>query len=268
MRKTAIAFLALGLLVASTAFASNVVRISQVYGGGGASTTPVTYKQDYVELFNNSGAPVNIGGWYLAYASSVGNYGSTQQIPANTTIPACGYLFIACGTVGTAGSDFPITPDLTYTSPNMSATDGKISLISVGPVGTGTCPGGTVVDHVSYGASTACEGTPTAKLSKTTGAVRKSAGAQDTDNNVNDFNIVTAPVPRNTASARNPSCAVAVGACCLPPLPTGGCIIVSAAQCGILGGTYIGNGTLCTPDPCPATPTNGTTWGQIKTIYR
>jgi hypothetical protein len=70
----------------------------------------------------------------------------------------------------------------------------------------------------------------------------------------------------NSASARNPDCVVPVGACCLPPLPDG-CIIVSGAQCGLMGGFYIGDWTLCLPDPC-ATPTQSRSWGRLKTLYR
>jgi hypothetical protein len=36
--------------------------------------------------------------------------------------------------------------------------------------------------------------------------VRNSNGNSDTDNNVNDFAIVTNPVPRNSQSPKNPAC--------------------------------------------------------------
>jgi spore coat protein A len=38
------------------------------------------------------------------------------------------------------------------------------------------------------------------------------------------------------------------GACCVPG---SGCTVVSPTQCTTLGGTYQGNNTTCSPDPCP-----------------
>ena len=40
------------------------------------------------------------------------------------------------------------------------------------------------------------------------------------------------------------------GACCLP---VGDCTVVSATECATQGGTYQGDGTLCTPNPCGIT---------------
>jgi FtsP/CotA-like multicopper oxidase with cupredoxin domain len=42
----------------------------------------------------------------------------------------------------------------------------------------------------------------------------------------------------------------ATGACCLP---SGSCSIVTSSQCASLGGTYQGDGSSCTPNPCPLT---------------
>lgn len=39
----------------------------------------------------------------------------------------------------------------------------------------------------------------------------------------------------------------AVGACCIPI----GCTITSATQCAVQSGTYQGDGSVCTPNPCP-----------------
>lgn len=40
-----------------------------------------------------------------------------------------------------------------------------------------------------------------------------------------------------------------VGACCIPGVP---CQIVGATQCQQMGGTYLGDYTVCQPNPCPA----------------
>ncbi|HET9233640.1 MAG TPA: DNRLRE domain-containing protein, partial [Candidatus Eisenbacteria bacterium] len=55
------------------------------------------------------------------------------------------------------------------------------------------------------------------------------------------------------------------GACCLP---TGNCAELTSAQCTSQGGSYQGDGTSCTPDPCSGTPITVTV-GSMKdnTLY-
>jgi opacity protein-like surface antigen len=65
------------LLVASASMAD--VVISQVYGGGGASTGSPAYTNDYVELFNRGSSAADISGYSLQYGSAAGNFG--RQIP-------------------------------------------------------------------------------------------------------------------------------------------------------------------------------------------
>lgn len=57
------------------------------------------------------------------------------------------------------------------------------------------------------------------------------------------------------------NCALPTGACCDE---VGNCTITTAADCT---GTYLGDGTVCDPNPCP-TAVQPTTWGQIKANYR
>ncbi len=67
--------------------------------------------------------------------------------------------------------------------------------------------------------------------------------------------------------ALDAGCGVAYppGACCLPG---GTCVVVSAYICSMQQGSYLGNGTLCQPDPCQPTPVERTSWGRIKAAYR
>ena len=66
------ALLALPLAAVSVpALAVNHVVISQVYGGGGGSA-PVTYKRDYIELYNPTSAAVSLAGWSVQYGSATG----------------------------------------------------------------------------------------------------------------------------------------------------------------------------------------------------
>lgn len=186
---------------------STTVVISQVYGGGGGSAATNTYKQDFVELHNISTTTQTLTGYSLQYGSAAGAFSSVAAIPAGTSIPAGGYLLVSLGTVGTGGADFPVAADINLNL-NLSATGGKILLSSQATtVGCGatatpcTLPSAAIVDLVSYNANNAEGGASIAALSGSTGAVRKSNGCQDTDNNAADFDVVSAPVPRNSATA-------------------------------------------------------------------
>lgn len=220
MKRTLTPFLALALVIvcASSAMAANAVRISQVYGGGGGSGT---YLNDYVELFNDSPVAAAIGGWSLQYGSATGtSFGSAAvniaNIPAGAVIQPCSYYLVQVGTPGTSGAPLPVTPDLVNpTGPNMSQSAGKIALIN-NQVGNNACSGNTTggiyVDVVGYGSGTGLcyETAPTGGLNNATVDVRKSDGAQDTDNNSADFNQVsTANVTiHNSQSPQNPACQV------------------------------------------------------------
>lgn len=52
------------------------------------------------------------------------------------------------------------------------------------------------------------------------------------------------------------------GACCLSD---GSCTITTQTDCA---GQYMGNGTVCDPNPCPPVPVELKSWGSIKNQYR
>jgi len=229
---TLLVALALGTLLAQSAFAANAVRISQQYGSG--SGTGATYNRDYIELFNNSASPVNIGGWSIQYGAATGTVGfggsaaQVSNIPANTMIAPCGYFLISIGTAGTIGAALP-TPDLIgNTALNMSGTAGKVALISnqTAPTlcgGGGNSVGGAFVDVLGYGTANCFETAPAPATTATTAATRGGGGMTDIDNNSSDFTSVL-PAPRNSASPKNTQCLI--------------------------------------------TPANSSTWGQLKLHYR
>ena len=221
---TILAATALLALVATSAFASsNAIRISQVYGGGGATSGTPSWQQDYVELFNYSAASVDVGGWAIEYGSSTGTwnnaggstYSSNYVLPAGTHIQPCGYLLIAfkLSTAVYTGTDLAtvVAPDFysTATPGSMSGTNGKV-LVATTLSGTAVACGAEgvmIMDKVAYGSSSTCaETTPTASLSTTTGDVRNVGGTVDTGSNVADFTVTTNPVPHNAASALNATC--------------------------------------------------------------
>lgn len=55
-----------------------------------------------------------------------------------------------------------------------------------------------------------------------------------------------------------------VGACCFP---TGGCLLGEEPDCQAAGGSYLGDGTDCDPNPCGGTPVDAGTWGRIKARF-
>ncbi len=83
----------------------------------------------------------------------------------------------------------------------MSATNGKLALVSNSQNLAGDCPLGDpdIVDFVGYGTTATChEGSANTPAPSNTNAIfRKNNGAQDTDQNGTDF-ITGAPNPRRT----------------------------------------------------------------------
>ena len=182
---------------ANTAVAvSPDIVISQVYGGGG--NAGATLRNDFIELFNLGTSAVNVTGWSVQYAATAGT--NWQKTDLTGWIKPGRYYLIQ-EAQGTGGTTSLPTPHAIGTIP-MAAGAGKVVLLNSNVLTTaGTvCPtGSAVVDIVGYGSSTTCsETSPTGSTSNTTAAIRKSAGAQDTDNNGADFTI-GAPTPRATA---------------------------------------------------------------------
>lgn len=216
------------LLLALASFAgfsqSTTIVISQAYGGGGGATG--TYLFDYVELHNVSNVTQSLTGYSLQYGSATGQFASTPTnlyaFAAGTSIPAGGYLLIQLGPTGSGGAAFPVTPDFITTNLAMSGTNGKVVLASQATaLGCGalatpcTLPSAAIIDLVAWGTSNNAEGGVSVNngvaITSTQGSVRKTLGCTDTDNNNADFDVVTAPVPRNSASPVN---------LCGPAVPT------------------------------------------------
>jgi len=55
------------------------------------------------------------------------------------------------------------------------------------------------------------------------------------------------------------------GACCFTD---GSCGVLTADDCAAQGGSYQGDGTVCSPSPCPPVPVAPRSWGQIKNQYK
>jgi hypothetical protein len=173
--------------------------ISQFYGGGGHSGATLTH--DYVEIYNPTAISFNLAGWSLQYASAAGTSWTNKQ-PLGGTIAAGEYFLVQLASGGANGAPLAVLPNITGDI-NMSATTGKVALVSNSVSLSGSCPNGIdpdVVDFVGYGTSASCfEGAARAPAPSNTNALfRKLNGVQDTDQNGDDFQT-GAPNPRRTA---------------------------------------------------------------------
>ena len=204
-------FLGFGICVFAQSADAAAVRISQVYPGGGAdgqSGTP--YKSDYVELFNSSSSPVDIGGWILAYdagsgaTSTYGCVGCNQVIPVQTVIAPCSYLLVQMSNPGLYGEALP-APDVSLPSNHEIGLIAGMALVTGGDP-SGTCvTGETVVDLVKWGPGSCYLGSPATMPGYFQALLRRDGGMQNTNHNANDFEVA-APAPRNSASPGHPVC--------------------------------------------------------------
>ena len=172
--------------------------VSQLYGGGGETGATLTH--DYVELYNPTGISFNLAGWSLQYASAAGTSWTKQ--PLGGTIAPGEYFLVQLASDGANGSPLPVTANIS-SDINMSATTGKVALVSNASSLTGACPNGSdpdVVDFVGYGSSASCfEGSAAAAAPSNTNALfRKKDGGQDANQNGDDFQT-GATNPRRTA---------------------------------------------------------------------
>jgi len=194
-------FLLLVSLITLSAHAtgSSTLVISQVYGGGG--NTGAVISNDYVEILNIGTTAIDMSGYSVQYSSATGTTisGTSGITVLSGTLQPKHYYLVqeAVGANTTAG--FPVTPDATGTIA-MSSTAGKVFLVhsTAAMTSSNICADSNLVDFVGFGPTASCaEGSPTsstdatAVLSNTTYAQRKNNGCTDTDDNANDFTVLT-----------------------------------------------------------------------------
>ena len=233
MRKiyTLFAFLFILLTINSSA----QVVINEVYGGGGNSGS--TYKNDFIELYNNGASAIDLTGWSVQYASATGTSWTVTTLSGS--IPAHGYYLIqeAQGAGGTV--DLP-TPDATGTIA-MSGTAGKIALVNNNTALSG-CPAlGTYIDLVGFGTTANCfEGTGSTPAPSNTNSVQRNPEGADSNNNNTDF-AAGLPSPSNSATGGGgPSSTVSVAAGTNPAEPsTNGSFTVTLSDPAPAGGITV-----------------------------
>ncbi len=172
------------------------VVISQVFGGGGNSGSPL--KNDFIELFNQGQAPVPIEGWTIQYASASG---SSWQSAGLSGIILPHQWFLICLPGGTSGGD-PLPAADDSGSFAMSASSGKVALLDSAVHLSGSCPTSShIVDFLGWGSASCFKGSgPAPGTSNTTAAVRKDSGMASGGDNAADYDAAP-PFPRNSANA-------------------------------------------------------------------
>ncbi len=191
----------MAMMFLSTTYGWGQIVISQVYGGGGNSGA--TYKNDFIEIFNQGSSSVDITGWSVQYGSATGSTWAVTSLVGVTLSP--GQYYLIQEAQGAGGTTPLPTPDAIGTIA-MSGTAGKVALVNTTTALTGSCPtGANILDFVGFGATANCfEGSgPTPAPSNTLAVLRASNGCTDTNNNASDF-ATGAPNPRNTSSPLSP----------------------------------------------------------------
>ena len=238
-RCVAFALLLVSLSAAVTArAASSTVVISQVYTAGGNSGA--TYNADYVELFNLSGASVNITGWALQYFSATAAASATPTISpvTGTVILQPGQRYLIQAAPGTAGAALPNAADQTSSNLAMGAAAGRIYVTSTTAAlsNASGCPT-NYVDFVGYGTTANCYETARATAPTTSQAIARTNSCVDADNNAGEFALTTA-AGRNSSATATPCSASVISAAAFTPSS------VNAGQSSLLTATGTQNLTV------------------------
>ena len=185
-----------------------VISEFRTRGSGGAS-------DEFIELYNNSDLPLDIGGWKIKASSNSGGVSTRLSITLGTSIVARGH-FLAANSNGYTGA---IAGDQTYTS----------GVLDDGGVGV-TLPNDVIVDQVGLSVGSAFrEGTILNPMTTNDnrGYERRPGGSfgstQDSNDNLNDFRVVSPSDPQNRASAPTPGASPSPTPTPLPsptPVPT------------------------------------------------
>ncbi|MCW2793196.1 MAG: Endonuclease/exonuclease/phosphatase [Nocardioides sp.] len=177
--------------------------ISEAYGGGGNGGS--TYKNDFIEIYNPTGADISVAGWSVQYRS-VASTGVGAVTNLSGSVPAGGYYLVqeAQGAGGT--TDLP-APNATGTIA-MAGTGFQVWLASTTTAltpPTGNVPAGTtnIVDFVGAAPTAASYETSRAPAPSNTTSVSRNGAGADTDVNSADF-TAGAPGPQNSVTPPPP----------------------------------------------------------------
>jgi|GEM_PF-1665638 len=182
----ALAALSSVLLFGSPTQAANLV-INEIYGGGGNSGA--VYRNDFVELYNSSASAIDLSTYSIQYAAAAGT--SWQVLNLSGSIAAGQPYLIKLASGGPIGAALPA--ENISGSINMSATAGKLALVSSQTTLTGSDPQSdpSMVDFVGFGTTANAFETAKAPAPSAANSVSRAAGGVDTGNNSSDFSAGT-----------------------------------------------------------------------------
>ncbi|MFC5847088.1 ExeM/NucH family extracellular endonuclease [Deinococcus petrolearius] len=176
--------------------------VSQAYGGGGNSGAP--YRNDFIEIFNPSAGALSLNGLSLQYASSTGNFSTTNPAPLalnDVSLAPGQYYLVQCAAGSNTAAPALPTADQSNCTFAMGASGFKVALTSSSALPT-SASGPNVIDFLGAAASL-YEGSAAAPAPSNTASVQRGLnGCTDTDQNRSDF-TAAAPSPRNGASPVN-----------------------------------------------------------------
>lgn len=206
--------------------------VSEVVTGGGSAS------DEFIEIYNASGADIDLNGLELVYATSTGSTVTRKQSWTTLVVPARRHLLIA-NSSGTYAS----VADGQY-SGGLSASGGSAVLRVIA---------GSVIDALSWGDASSgfVEGTAGPAPPASSSLERRQGGSAGnaTDTNVNSADAIVnaAPIAQPLSAAAVPSATptptvVATPSATAPPTPTEEPTLTPEPT------------PPCTPDEPPATP--------------
>ena len=211
-------------LCAALGKAQTGLLITQVYGGGGSTSTNPTpsFKNDFMEIFNAGATSVDLSAYSLQYgpagSAALPNTAftgitalSSATLRGGLLAPGQCFLVEEASATGATGATLN-NPDQTGTI-SLAAASGKVALVHGTTLlsATGSCSSPAIVSLVGYGtlgSSTCAEGgAPGNALSTTTSAIRN-ASCTDSGSNQADFTPGT-PTLRNSSTTAAPCSGIA-----------------------------------------------------------
>lgn len=174
-------------LILSISFLNSQV-IYEIYGAGG--NTGATWRHDVVILQGTPNA--SLVGNSLQYASAAGT--TWSKLDLSGSFNSNGFYYIQLGSGGSNGSTvYPFTFSQTGNI-NISATTGKLALVSNTTLITAgtSCPSNNILDFVGFGTANCFEGSAAAPAPSATTSIRRT---QDTNQNSDDFVVISPALP-------------------------------------------------------------------------
>ncbi len=183
-RRFAIIFFLSSVVFTFSVHAASSVVINEIQTGGADAD------DEFIELWNESDAPIALDDWSLQYKTATGTTINKRNFEKGATIPAQGYYLVA--TKVYTGS---ATADLVQSSVSLAKSGGNLYLVRNQEVVTNK-DDPNIVDRVAWGTGDSAEGSAVGAPDSGQSIARD--GGSDTNNNAKDFSIQTTPTPANT----------------------------------------------------------------------